>query len=91
MSSEKIDPDTNTEVVGAFEAKTHLSRLLRKANAGRRIIITQRGRPMAQLSAVDTRDRSEAAPKTLRGDMKGKIWIADDFCGEIEDMREYME
>ena len=91
MASEKIDQDSNMEVVGAFEAKTHLSSLLRKAHAGRRIIITQRGKPIAQLSALDARDRSEAAPKTLRGDMKGKIWIADDFCGEIEDMREYME
>ena len=25
-----------------------------------------------------------------RGDMKGKIWIADDFCAPIHDMKEYM-
>jgi len=91
MNQKEFEADSNTEVVGAFEAKTHLSSLLRKAHAGRRIIITQRGTPIAQLSALNARDRPEAAPQTLRGDMKGKIWIADDFCEAIEDMREYME
>ena len=29
--------------------------------------------------------------KSKRGDMKGKIWMADDFCEPLEEMREYME
>lgn len=25
------------------------------------------------------------------GDMKGKIWMADDFCAPLAEFREYME
>ncbi len=71
-------------MVGAFEAKTHLSKLLRQTRAGKRFIITQRGQPVAELRSVEEK-------KGAWGDMEGEIWIADDFCDEIEDMREYME
>lgn len=75
-------------VIGAFEAKTHLSKLLRQARDGRRFIITQRGVPVAELRALE----QAGAPRVgKRGDMAGKIWVAEDFCDEIEDMRDYME
>ncbi len=77
-------------MIGAFEAKTHLSKLLREARAGKRFIITQRGQPVAELRALDT-PADVKEKKSLRGDMAGKIRVADDFCDEIEDMREYME
>lgn len=87
MKVEDPGNDLGVEVVGAFAAKTHLSSLLRKARAGQRIIITQRGQPMAQLTPLPP-------PKHPRrsqwGDMKGKIRVTDDFCGEIEEMRDYM-
>ena len=35
--------------IGAFEAKTHLSKLLDRAARGTRFVITKRGRPVAQL------------------------------------------
>jgi prevent-host-death family protein len=35
--------------VGIFEAKTHLSRLLGQVARGERILITNRGRPVAML------------------------------------------
>jgi prevent-host-death family protein len=38
-----------TTEIGAFEAKTHLSRLLREVERGRRYTITLRGRPVADL------------------------------------------
>jgi len=38
-----------SEEVGAFEAKTHLSELLREAAAGRSFVITRRGKPLARL------------------------------------------
>jgi prevent-host-death family protein len=38
--------------VGAFEAKTQLSKLLELVQKGERIIITRRGIPVAQLTAV---------------------------------------
>ncbi|MFO7763531.1 MAG: type II toxin-antitoxin system prevent-host-death family antitoxin [Wenzhouxiangellaceae bacterium] len=35
--------------IGAFEAKTHLAELLRKAEAGEEVVITRRGKPVARL------------------------------------------
>jgi prevent-host-death family protein len=42
--------DTNT--VGAYEAKTHLAELLEKVEAGEEITITRHGRPVARLVPV---------------------------------------
>lgn len=75
-------------MIGAFEAKTQLSKLLRQARAGQRFIITQRGEPVAELRPVET---PSATRQSLRGDMAGKIWIADDFCNELEALREFFE
>jgi len=74
--------------VGALEAKTHLSKLLRHARAGRRIVITQRGKPVAQLGPVAEENKPKSV-KTLRGDMKGKIWRSDDFCDELDELKEF--
>lgn len=43
-----MDGTMPTEI-GAFEAKTHLSRLLREVEGGRSYTITVRGRPVADL------------------------------------------
>lgn len=40
------------ETVGAFEAKTHLSALLQRVEAGCEIIITRHGKPVARLVPV---------------------------------------
>ena len=42
--------DSNT--VGAYEAKTHLSKLLEKVEAGEEITITKHGAPVAKLVPV---------------------------------------
>ena len=72
--------------VGAYEAKTNLSRLLRQTRAGKSFIITQRGKPVAELKPAPVK-RGQGH----WGDMKGKIRVADDFCEPIEDMKDYME
>ena len=57
-------------------------------------VITQRGTPVAELRPIENTSKRESRwgdMATKRGDMKGKIWIADDFCEPIEEMREYME
>ncbi len=49
-------------VVGAFDAKTHLSALLESVELGEHITITRRGKPVAKLvpvNQVSTIDRSE--------------------------------
>ncbi len=55
------------------EAKTHLSRLLRRVAAGEEIIITSGGRPTARLVPVE-----EAGPRELGFDA-GVIIIPEDF------------
>jgi prevent-host-death family protein len=40
------------ESIGAFDAKTHLSNLLERANKGEEIVITKRGEPYAMLGPV---------------------------------------
>jgi prevent-host-death family protein len=80
--------------IGAFAAKTELSKLLRQARAGKSFIITQRGTPVAELRPIQktgTQNNKQGGKATKRGDMKGKLWMADDFCDPIEEMREYME
>ncbi len=72
------------EIVGAFEAKTHLSRILREAQAGKRFVITRRGKPVAEIHPP-----SGDRPKPPRGDMKGKIWMADDFCAPLPELEKY--
>lgn len=85
-AAKKLPPlPENVETVGAFEAKTHLSRILREAQAGKRFIITQRGRPVAEIHppAADQ-------PKVrVWGDMKGKIWMSDDFCDPLPELEKY--
>jgi prevent-host-death family protein len=42
----------NSNTVGAYEAKTHLSELLEKVEAGEEIVITKHGAPVAKLVPV---------------------------------------
>jgi len=41
-----------SNTVGAYEAKTHLSELLEKVEAGEEIVITRHGSPVAKLVPV---------------------------------------
>jgi len=59
--------------VGVHEAKTHLSRLLRRVAAGEQIIITSGGRPAARLVPFE-RNRSREL-----GFDAGLITIPEDF------------
>ena len=50
--------------IGAFDAKTHLSQLLRDVQEGRSYVVTLRGKPVARL--VPFEDESESlATETL--------------------------
>ncbi len=59
--------------VGAFEAKTHLSSLLERVEAGEEVVITRHGRPVARLIGARTvdRDRVDAAFERLKALRKG--------------------
>jgi prevent-host-death family protein len=47
--------------IGIFEAKTRLSEIVRKAEAGERFIITVRGRPVAEVGPTADRKLSFSA------------------------------
>lgn len=55
-------------------AKTNLSNLINRALAGEEVIIARAGEPLVRLVPVhqDTRPRQG-------GQLKGQIWIAEDF------------
>jgi prevent-host-death family protein len=69
------------------QAKTHLSKLIRKALDGEEVIIAKRDKPLVRLEAV--------RPKKLKrklGSGKGLVtYIAPDFDEPLEDLAEYME
>jgi prevent-host-death family protein len=46
--------------IGAYEAKTHLPRLLNRIARGESVTITRHGRPVARLVPVDDDDRERA-------------------------------
>jgi prevent-host-death family protein len=60
--------------VSVYEAKTHLSRLLARAEAGEEIVISRHGRPVARLGPI----RPARRPRKL-GLLKGRIRIGRNF------------
>ena len=56
------------ETVGAYEAKTHLPRLLERVRQGESVTITKHGRPVARLVpvAVDDEERARQAANRIR-------------------------
>ena len=54
--------------VSVHEAKTHLSRLLVRVEAGDEVVINRAGTPVARLVRVDA-----SAPQALLGALRGKI------------------
>jgi prevent-host-death family protein len=61
-------------VTNIHEAKTHLSRLIDRAEAGEEIVIARAGKPVARLVAY-----REEKPKRTPGSWKGKVKIRRDF------------
>jgi len=61
--------------VGMHEAKTQLSKLVERAEAGEDIVIARNGKPVARLVPVTGTDSLEA----VRGIWRGRVHIADDF------------
>lgn len=60
--------------VNVHEAKTHLSKLVDQAGAGKEIVIAKAGKPVAKLGPLP-----EHRPPRKKGLLKGKIQIGADF------------
>jgi prevent-host-death family protein len=72
-------------VVGMHEAKTHLSKLIRRAQDGEEIVIERRGTPVARLVAV----RSERSFADVRDRYPAhELEIAEDFDELPDDLAE---
>jgi prevent-host-death family protein len=67
-----------SKIVNIHEAKTHLSRLLRRAQAGEEIIIARGGVPVARLTAVES-----ASARGLGRD-QGRFTVPDDFNAPLD-------
>lgn len=68
------------KAVNIHEAKTHLSRLIERVEAGEEITIARAGRPVAKL--VPLTRRTEPRPLGL---WKGKVVIKPDFDDPLPD------
>jgi prevent-host-death family protein len=70
--------------VGMHEAKTKLSQLVERAEAGEDIVIARNGKPVARL--VPVADTTSLA--AVRGVWRGRVHVADDFDDLPDDIAE---
>lgn len=52
QSDKLVDMNTTSNVIGAFEAKTYLSEILEKVQAGQSFTITKRGKAVAEIKPI---------------------------------------
>jgi len=62
-------------IVDVREAKSRLSKLVDEAAAGKDVVISRNGEPVARLIAIRKKQKRMAG----FGALEGKGWIADDF------------
>jgi prevent-host-death family protein len=67
-----------TSIVTIHQAKTNLSRLLRKAADGEEIIISRGAQPVARLVPI-----IEKTGKRQPGSLRGKLFIGKEFFDEL--------
>lgn len=69
------------DVVNVYEAKTHLSRLLDRVEAGEEIVIGRAGVPVARLVPYES-----SIKRRQPGAWRGRVQIAEDFDEMPEDI-----
>jgi prevent-host-death family protein len=70
--------------VGMHEAKTKLSQLVERAEAGEDIVIARNGKPVARLVPVTSMNSFAS----IRGALRGQVHMADDFDELHDDIAE---
>lgn len=68
------------EIVNSYEAKTHLSRLIRKVLEGERVVIARAGTPLVELKPYVQREPRRG------GVWRGKVRMSDDFDAPLDDL-----
>jgi prevent-host-death family protein len=61
------------ETIGAYEAKTHLPRLLEEVAAGKTFVITRHGVPVARLGPADGRPADPS--ETIRALREARVGV----------------
>jgi len=77
---------SHSEIVNVHAAKTQLSRLLERAEAGEEIVIGRAGKPIAKLVPYVVE-----RPKRVFGRLKGQIVIHGDFDADNEEIAKLFE
>ncbi len=72
-------------VVNMHDAKSSLSRLVKRAAAGEEIVIAKNGKPLARLTRLTGKESG-----SLVGAFAGKIHMADDFDEIPEEFEPYL-
>ena len=62
------------KIVNVHDAKTHLSRLLKRVSSGEEIVIAKAGKPVARLVPV-----GKPAKERVLGTQKGRFAVPDGF------------
>ena len=70
-------------IANIHDAKAKLSELIKRALAGEEVVIARAGEPMVRLTPV----QHNLTPRK-GGQLKGKIWIADNFDEFDEELEE---
>jgi prevent-host-death family protein len=63
------------EIVNVHAAKTHLSQLLARVEAGEEVVLGRAGHPIARLVPF----QPGVAPRRRFGGWRGRAWVSDDF------------
>ena len=71
--------------VNIHEAKTHLSKLIKKVINGEEVIIAKGNKPIAKIVNLEFNNT-----KRKLGSAKGKLKISDDFDKPLDDFEEYI-
>jgi prevent-host-death family protein len=79
--------EPNDEIVSIRAAKTNLSRLVTRVEAGEEIVIARRGKPAAKLVPIAPK------PKRIPGSMRGMFSIGPEFFEPLppEELDEWMQ
>ena len=70
------------EIINIHQAKTQLSQLLLRVQHGEKIIIANRGKPVALLSQY----QEDKQPKGLPGRLQGQFTVPDNFNEPDEEL-----
>jgi prevent-host-death family protein len=70
-----------SKAVTVSEAKSQLSSLIKRVGDGEEIVIRRGSRPVAKLIRYD-----DPPARRKMGDLKGRIWISDDFDEPDEEL-----